>query len=127
MRMCICMCVCVFLCVYQGVVVETVSSSIDRLWVYINRKTQIADVSSIYFDRSPLLHSLSLSISLCRCLSCIHVLICHSLFRLAHCVSFYNPNCSIYLFSYSQITALFWVQIKSDFSIDLFLYKCKTV
>ena len=34
---------------------------------------------------------------------------------------------TIYLFSYSQITALFWVQIKSDFSIDLFLYKCKTV
>ena len=79
--------VCVFVCT-RGVVVETVSYSIDPVWVYINRKTQIADVSSIYFDRSPLLHSLLLSISLCRCLSRIHVLTCHSLFRLAHCVSF---------------------------------------
>ena len=54
--------VCVFVCT-RGVVVETVSYSIDPVWVYINRKTQIADVSSIYFDRSPLLHSLSCCLS----------------------------------------------------------------
>ena len=76
--MCVCLCVCLATCVGEivfesvcvcacvffsqctrGVVVETVSSSIDPVWVYINRKTHIADVSSITFDPSPLLHSLA--------------------------------------------------------------------